>query len=164
LRRHSRGRVIARHVLRTGKAFLQRLDHKVAALNEGIFRPVGVILEFMITPAVAADLVFPLCCVGTRTVGPIELVAPNESPPVFSCLRRSISSCGSAGGQRCEQGHEGQERISVVQIRISFFRLQTRRRCYTYPAVRRHCDPIATTVKARLVRKSETWVRDQFRR
>jgi hypothetical protein len=31
LRRHSRGRVIARHVVGTGKALLQRLDHKVAA-------------------------------------------------------------------------------------------------------------------------------------
>jgi hypothetical protein len=75
----------------------------------------------MITPAVAAYLEFPLCCVGTRTVGVIKLVAPYESPPGFSGLRRKISCRGLADAERRQQGHGCEGKTSVVQVGISFF-------------------------------------------
>src|SRR6202008_1710888 len=108
---HSRGRVIASYVVGTSKAFLQRLDHKVAALNEGILRPVGVVLQFMISPAVTACLKIPLCCVGTRTGGAIKFVPQYKSPVGFSGMQRTIPCRGLADECR-QQGYRYEGKTS----------------------------------------------------
>ena len=80
LRLEPRGRVFARYAIRSGEFFFPRGDEQAAIPNFSVRGAIGVVLEFVIAPAVAANIVGPLCLVGQRTVGTIELVAPNEPP------------------------------------------------------------------------------------
>jgi hypothetical protein len=79
----------------------------------------------MINPAVAAYLEFPLCCVGTRTIGVIKLVAPYESPPGFSSLRRKIACRGLADAERRKQGHGYEGKTLVIQSESPFLASKT---------------------------------------
>src|SRR5580658_3133095 len=87
----------------SGEGFFLCLDDEVAAANEGVLRPAGVILEFLIAPAVAADVEFPFCRVRTRAVGAVELIAPDQSPAGFRALKQRIVRSGFARAEVREQ-------------------------------------------------------------
>src|SRR6266568_6164244 len=80
LRLEPRGGVFARYAVRSGEFFFTRGDEQAAIPNFSVRGAIGVVLEFVIAPAVAADVVGPLRLVEQRTVGAVELLAPNERP------------------------------------------------------------------------------------
>src|SRR5207249_5582252 len=79
--------VVARHTVRARVGLLELLDHQVAILNGSVDGAVCVVFELTVAPALAADIVRPLCRVRERAVRGVKLVAPNECPR--GGLRRS---------------------------------------------------------------------------
>src|SRR5580704_17023520 len=60
LRLQARRGVIARHSVGARVGFLLRSDDKIAVLELHVLRAIGVVLELVVAPAVAADVVGPL--------------------------------------------------------------------------------------------------------
>ncbi len=82
LRFHSRRGVIASDVvagIRVG--FFQRRDNEIAALELGVLRAIGVRLELVVAPAVAANpgIKGPFRRIGRGAVRAAEFVAPDKS-------------------------------------------------------------------------------------
>src|SRR5215831_20696978 len=55
-------------------------DHQISAHDSGVLRARGVALEFVVAPAVPADVVSPRLGIGSRAVGRVEFVGPDEAP------------------------------------------------------------------------------------
>lgn len=76
LRFEAGGGVIAGYAVGAGVDFLYGGDDQIALFDVGVFGAVGVVFEFVVTPAASADAVGPLGGVGERAVGSGEFVAP----------------------------------------------------------------------------------------
>src|SRR5271165_3172591 len=63
------------------RCLLLRGDDQIARLHVGVLRVIGVELEFLVTPAVAAEVVGPFGWVGGTAVRGVEFVAPNQHVP-----------------------------------------------------------------------------------
>jgi len=98
------GGVGARDAIGTGEVFLASGDHQVAAPDLGVARACGVGFEFLIAPAVAAEVVGPFGGIGGGTIGEGEFVGPRELPGRRSRKWRVTS------GERGEGTGEGERR------------------------------------------------------
>src|SRR6266851_7965583 len=72
--------VIAGDVIRPRERFLYCFDHQQATLDVRVDRAVGISLEFVVTPAIAADIKGPLSRINRRAAGTIKLVTPHQTP------------------------------------------------------------------------------------
>jgi hypothetical protein len=62
-----------------GEVFVLRSDDEMAVLDAGVIGAVGVVLEFVIAPTRAADVVGPFFRVGERAGLCVEFVAPDSN-------------------------------------------------------------------------------------
>jgi hypothetical protein len=85
LRFEPRGRVFAGDVIGAFVFFLARSDDEVAVFDVGVLRAICVGLEFVIAPAVAAEVVGPFFGVGSGAVGAVEFVGPDEGEIFEGC-------------------------------------------------------------------------------
>lgn len=76
------GQQARRGVHLAAQRFLARGDHQIAvAVERGVLRAVGVVLELGVAPAVVvAEIEPPLGRIDGGAVGPLELVAPDQPP------------------------------------------------------------------------------------
>src|SRR4051794_22133487 len=72
--------VVTRNSICLGNGFLNGFDHECSVLVMCVTCACGVVLELVITPAVASRLLRPFLGINGRTVGRIELVAPRQHP------------------------------------------------------------------------------------
>src|SRR6266550_712400 len=82
--------VPAEHSLAIAVPFAARSDDKISVLNLNVLYAIGVILEFVVAPAVATRFDNPLGAVRHRSIAAIELVAPHERPRGMICRSRSM--------------------------------------------------------------------------
>jgi len=73
------GSVFAGDMIGAFEIFFARGDDEVAVFDVGVFAAVGIGLEFIIAPALAAEVVGPFFRVGSGAVGAVEFVGPDES-------------------------------------------------------------------------------------
>src|SRR5690242_14112504 len=69
--------------------FCVSFDHKISVLQKSILRARRVVLQFVVSPAVSADLRYPFLGIHARTVRSIEFVAPDKIPALRCWLRRT---------------------------------------------------------------------------
>ena len=72
--------VIASYVIRAGESFLNCFDYELATVLIRVYGSTRIGLEFVVAPAVAADIKGPFAGINRRAVGAVELVAPNQAP------------------------------------------------------------------------------------
>ena len=82
------GRVRTRHAVRPGVFLLRRCDHEISILRLDILRARSVILDFVISPSIAASHDRPFREIGRETVRAVELVVPSEIPRTGRGLER----------------------------------------------------------------------------
>src|SRR5207245_3964543 len=99
------GGVVARHAILAGVGFLDLRNDQVAVLYRRVDGTVRVVLELVVSPPVAADVVGPLRRVGQRAVCAVELVAPDERPRPRFIRRGGGGRTASAAGERDAQPH-----------------------------------------------------------
>jgi hypothetical protein len=79
LRFEASGRVFASDVVGAFVIFFACGDDEIAVFDVGVFRTICVGLEFVVTPATAAEVVSPFFRVGSGTVRAVEFVGPDQS-------------------------------------------------------------------------------------
>src|SRR5215471_4140586 len=79
-------RVVATDSVLTSEGLVDYLYDQVAApIQISILSAAGVGLEFVVSPAIAADIVTPLSRIRLGPCWPIELIGPGKYPALGSC-------------------------------------------------------------------------------
>jgi len=71
----------------------RRRDDQVASRDDGVLAAARVVLELLVAPARATDVVSPLGRVDRRAVGPVELVRPRERPARERGVGARVGAC-----------------------------------------------------------------------
>ncbi len=74
----SRGSVVASDTIRASEFFLLSGDNQIAVLDFNVLRARSVSLELLIAPALAAQVVRPLCRIGSGAIGRREFIGPSD--------------------------------------------------------------------------------------
>src|SRR5437870_1619371 len=107
----SRGSVVASDAILASEFFLLSGDNQIVVLDFHVLRARSVSLEFLIAPALAAQVVRPLCRIGSGAVGRRELIGPSERPIGSRGRNEGTGSCPTTEtGRRKKQNHRNDER------------------------------------------------------
>jgi hypothetical protein len=77
LRFQASGSVFAGDVIGAFEIFFARGDDEISVFDMRVYAAVGVGLEFVVTPAFAAEVVSPFFRIGCGAVGAVEFVGPD---------------------------------------------------------------------------------------
>src|SRR5438128_3261257 len=104
LRLESRRSVVASDAIRASEFFPVSGEEQIAVLDFHVLRVPSVGLELLITPALAAKVVRPLCRIRSGAVDRREFIGPSERP-IWSRRRNAVTgSCrASETGRRKRQ-------------------------------------------------------------
>src|SRR5882724_708936 len=107
----SRGSVVASDAIRASEFFLLSGDNQIAVLDFHVLRARSVSLELLIAPALAAQVVRPLCRIGSGSVGRREFIGPSERPIWSRRWNEGTGSCSTTEtGRRKKQNRRHDER------------------------------------------------------
>src|SRR6266404_9871794 len=106
----SRGSVVASDAIRASEFFLLSGDNQIAVLDFNVLRARSVSLELLIAPALAAQVVRPLCRIGSGAISRREFIGPSERP-IWSRRRNDGTGCSTTEtGGRKKHNHRHDER------------------------------------------------------
>src|SRR5882724_1368827 len=125
----SRGSVVASDAIRASEFFLLSGDNQIAVLDFHVLRARSVSLELLIAPALAAQVVRPLCRIGSGAIGRREFIGPSERP-IRRRRNEGTGSCAATEtGGREKQNRRHDKRANLHGYVVSFARVTVFTRC-----------------------------------